>query len=316
MIRLHASPPPANEAVCRERIRPDMVAQNQQHAQAPVRAIVPQVGKDARKPSSERMHRKEHRFRSPAKSDTADTAQVIIRPPIAWALAAIAGLALNWLVPLPLPFLPAALPARWVGGAVLVLALVLLAWAISTITRAGSNVPTNRPATTIVESGPTALHAIPSTLAGPRNPPAGLQSSDWRSAAVEAETRHTSNRKFDRQHITRLAGVIVAGCTVDSAHFAVGEGVGVGGPVDAFQPGSHFAWPSPGITSLQQFRCSALYLLPCRRCACERTRSIFFPSITIHGEKGCPALDVHDASKRFEHLHPHGIYIHRRTRRE
>ena len=83
--------------------------------------------------------------------------------PIAWALAAIAGLALNWLV--PLPFLPAALPARWVGGAVLVLALVLLAWAISTITQAGSNVPANRPATTIVESGPTALHAIPSTLA-------------------------------------------------------------------------------------------------------------------------------------------------------
>jgi len=71
-------------------------------------------------------------------SDTADTAQVIIRPPIAWALTVIAGLALNWLM--PLPFLPAAVPARWVGGVVFVLALVLLAWAISTITRSGSNV--------------------------------------------------------------------------------------------------------------------------------------------------------------------------------
>jgi len=89
---------------------------------------------------------------SPAMSDTADTAQVIIRPPIAWALTVIAGLALNWLM--PLPFLPAAVPARWVGGVVFVLALVLLAWAISTITRSGSNVPTNRPATTIVQSGP------------------------------------------------------------------------------------------------------------------------------------------------------------------
>jgi hypothetical protein len=35
--------------------------------------------------------------------DTADTAQVIIRPPLAWGLAVIAGLALNWLVPLPFP---------------------------------------------------------------------------------------------------------------------------------------------------------------------------------------------------------------------
>ena len=37
---------------------------------------------------------------------------------------------------------------------VFVLALALFAWAIVTITRAGSNVPTNRPTTTIVESGP------------------------------------------------------------------------------------------------------------------------------------------------------------------
>ena len=37
---------------------------------------------------------------------------------------------------------------------VFVLALALVAWAIVTITRAGSNVPTNLPTTTIVESGP------------------------------------------------------------------------------------------------------------------------------------------------------------------
>jgi protein-S-isoprenylcysteine O-methyltransferase Ste14 len=85
-------------------------------------------------------------------ADTADTAQVIIRPPLAWGLAIIAGLALNWL--LPLPFLPADLPARWLGGMVFVLALALAAWAIVTITRAGSNVPTNLPTTSIVESGP------------------------------------------------------------------------------------------------------------------------------------------------------------------
>ena len=84
--------------------------------------------------------------------NTADTAQVIIRPPLAWGLAVIAGLALNWLA--PLPFLPADLPTGWPGAVVFVLALALFAWAIVTLTRAGSNVPTNRPTTTIVESGP------------------------------------------------------------------------------------------------------------------------------------------------------------------
>jgi protein-S-isoprenylcysteine O-methyltransferase Ste14 len=84
--------------------------------------------------------------------NTADTAQVIIRPPLAWGLAVIAGLALNWLV--PLPFLPTDLPASWLGTMVFVPALALVAWAIVTLTRAGSNVPTNLPTTTIVESGP------------------------------------------------------------------------------------------------------------------------------------------------------------------
>src|SRR5215831_477372 len=85
-------------------------------------------------------------------NETADTAQVIIRPPLAWGLVVIAGLALNWLV--PLPFLPADLPAGWLGSMVFVIALVLFAWAIVTITRAGSNVPSKLPTTTIVENGP------------------------------------------------------------------------------------------------------------------------------------------------------------------
>ena len=85
-------------------------------------------------------------------ADTTDTAHVIIRPPLAWGLAAIAGLALDRLV--PLPFLPADVPAGWLGALVFVLALALFAWAIVTMTKAGSNIPTNRPTTTIVESGP------------------------------------------------------------------------------------------------------------------------------------------------------------------
>jgi protein-S-isoprenylcysteine O-methyltransferase Ste14 len=86
-------------------------------------------------------------------ADTADTANVIVRPPIAWALAVLAGLALNWLM--PLPFLPAAVSAGWLGGAIVfALALALAAWAIATMTRVGSNVPTDMPTTTIVDTGP------------------------------------------------------------------------------------------------------------------------------------------------------------------
>src|SRR5436190_8941649 len=95
---------------------------------------------------------KERRFTGPAMADTADTANVVVRPPIAWALAVLAGIALNWLM--PLPFLPSVVSAGWLGAIVFALALALVAWAIITMSRAGSNVPTNLPTTTIVETGP------------------------------------------------------------------------------------------------------------------------------------------------------------------
>ena len=85
-------------------------------------------------------------------ADTTDTANVIVRPPIAWAVAVLGGLLLNWL--LPLPFVPASVPAGWLGAIVFALALALFAWAIATVTQAGSNVPTSRPTTTIVDGGP------------------------------------------------------------------------------------------------------------------------------------------------------------------
>jgi protein-S-isoprenylcysteine O-methyltransferase Ste14 len=87
-------------------------------------------------------------------ADMADTANVVVRPPLAWGLAMVVGLALDrWLV--PLPFLPPTVHTiRLAGAIVCALALALGIWAFATMTRSGSNVPTNRPTTTIVESGP------------------------------------------------------------------------------------------------------------------------------------------------------------------
>jgi protein-S-isoprenylcysteine O-methyltransferase Ste14 len=87
-----------------------------------------------------------------AMAAAADTANVLVRPPIAWALAVLAGLALDWLLPLPL--FPAATSAGWLGAALFAMAAALAAWAIFTMTRAGSNVPTNLPTKAIVETGP------------------------------------------------------------------------------------------------------------------------------------------------------------------
>lgn len=83
--------------------------------------------------------------------DKPDTAQVVIRPPIALVLAIIVGLGLDQVI--PLGFLPPSSPL-WLGMVVFFLGLALLIWAAVTIMKAGSNVPTNQPTTAIVESGP------------------------------------------------------------------------------------------------------------------------------------------------------------------
>lgn len=95
--------------------------------------------------------------------DKADTANVVVRPPIALAIAILFGLALDWLA--PLPFVPPGLPEGWIGVAVFVSGLALLVWAAATITRAGSNVPTNQPTTAIVEAGPYRFSRNPIYLA-------------------------------------------------------------------------------------------------------------------------------------------------------
>ena len=70
-------------------------------------------------------------------TDAVDTAQVVVRPPFAWVIAVLVGLALNWLM--PLPFMPVAVPAAWLGSIVIMVAVALFVWAIVTVTKAGSN---------------------------------------------------------------------------------------------------------------------------------------------------------------------------------
>ncbi|MDK1375171.1 MULTISPECIES: isoprenylcysteine carboxylmethyltransferase family protein [unclassified Sinorhizobium] len=81
-----------------------------------------------------------------------DSSGAAVRPPIVWALAVVAGRVIDALY--PLPFLPAAVPAGWLGAIVFLAGLALLIWAATTFRRAGTNIPTTQPTTTIVEEGP------------------------------------------------------------------------------------------------------------------------------------------------------------------
>lgn len=85
-------------------------------------------------------------------SGTTDNSNAVVHPPIAWALAFVAGLAADWFH--PLRFVPATIPGAWLGGAFLALGFGLAIWAILTIRRAGSRIETNKPTTTIVANGP------------------------------------------------------------------------------------------------------------------------------------------------------------------
>ncbi len=85
-------------------------------------------------------------------NEASDSSGAAVRPPIVWALAAVSGLVIDWLY--PLPFLPAAMPAGWLGAIVFVVGLALLIWAATTFRRAGTHIHTVQPTTTIVEEGP------------------------------------------------------------------------------------------------------------------------------------------------------------------
>jgi hypothetical protein len=69
-------------------------------------------------------------------AETVDRPNVVIAPPIPWALAIVVGLGVGRLY--PLPFVPTIIPQVWVGGVVFALAVALSVWGMVTIRRAGT----------------------------------------------------------------------------------------------------------------------------------------------------------------------------------
>src|ERR1700733_15145795 len=92
-------------------------------------------------------------------AETIDRPNVLIPPPIPWALAILAGLVAGWLY--PLQFVPASIPRAWLGGGLFALGVALAVWAIVTIRRAGPQFDVHKPTTAIVENGPYRLTRNP-----------------------------------------------------------------------------------------------------------------------------------------------------------
>jgi protein-S-isoprenylcysteine O-methyltransferase Ste14 len=91
--------------------------------------------------------------------DAKDNANVLVPPPIAWALAFLVGLGLDRLY--PLPFIPAGISRIWIGGAVVAIGVALAVSALVTFRIAGTRVEPYKPTTAVVTHGPFALTRNP-----------------------------------------------------------------------------------------------------------------------------------------------------------
>lgn len=80
-----------------------------------------------------------------------DSPRVIAPPPLLFAGALLLGVLLQWWIPIR-PFPP--LPARLLGGLLLVASVVVAKWGKNTMDRAGTDASPSRPTRTIVTGGP------------------------------------------------------------------------------------------------------------------------------------------------------------------
>jgi protein-S-isoprenylcysteine O-methyltransferase Ste14 len=86
----------------------------------------------------------------------------IVRPPLVYLVAIVAGSVLDFAM--PLPFVPRVLAAP-LGGFVVVGAIVLFVWAVKKFRAAGTPVPARKPTTVIVRTGPYRFSRNPIYLA-------------------------------------------------------------------------------------------------------------------------------------------------------
>jgi protein-S-isoprenylcysteine O-methyltransferase Ste14 len=81
-----------------------------------------------------------------------DAPDVVIQPPVALILGLMAAFAMNWLI--PLPFMAAGAPRVEIGLILLLVALLLIRWSITTLRNAKTGILTHKPSSAIVTSGP------------------------------------------------------------------------------------------------------------------------------------------------------------------
>jgi len=84
--------------------------------------------------------------------DVKDHSNAIIHPPLAWGLAFVIGLGLDWIY--PFPYLPSQVPGVWVGGGIFAAGFVLAISAIISLRKSGTAVETHKPTNEIVPYGP------------------------------------------------------------------------------------------------------------------------------------------------------------------
>ena len=99
---------------------------------------------------------------SPA-TPAADTARVLVFPPLLFAVTFALGLVLQWVF--PIGRLPS-LPARIAGGVLLLASGALARWSRVTLQRAGTNINPNKPTLALVTDGPFGYSRNPLYVAG------------------------------------------------------------------------------------------------------------------------------------------------------
>jgi protein-S-isoprenylcysteine O-methyltransferase Ste14 len=102
------------------------------------------------------------RERDPMKESHAVAQLGVFRPPLIYLASIATGLALHWAWPRPLM---AGVPARPLGGALVVASFLLFGFSVRRFSAAGTPVPARKPTTAIVRTGPYRFSRNPIYLA-------------------------------------------------------------------------------------------------------------------------------------------------------